>query len=103
MRQDVNPAWHLYPIRLDLAQLRAGRDQILNALRAENIGATVHYIPVHLHPYYRDSFGYVAGGYPVAEGAYQRLISLPIFHGMKEQDVEDVITAVKKVMQFYGA
>jgi perosamine synthetase len=102
VREDVNPAWHLYPIRLDLAQFRADRDQMLNALRAENIGATVHYIPVHLHPYYRDQFGYTAGEYPIAEAAYERLISLPMFHGMKEQDVEDVITAVKKVSHFYG-
>jgi dTDP-4-amino-4,6-dideoxygalactose transaminase len=102
VREDVNPAWHLYPIRLDLARLRADRDQMLHALRAENIGATVHYIPVHLHPYYRDQFGYISGGYPVAEAAYERLISLPMFHGMKEQDVEDVIAAVKKVTQFYA-
>src|SRR5258705_2873919 len=91
VREGVNPAWHLYPIRLDLARLRMDRDQVLRALRAENIGATVHYIPVHLHPYYRDQFGCVPGGYPVAEAAYDRLISLPMFHGMKEQDVEDVI------------
>jgi dTDP-4-amino-4,6-dideoxygalactose transaminase len=75
---------------------------MLHALRAENIGATVHYIPVHLHPYYRDKFGYLSGGYPVAEAAYDRLISLPIFHGMKEQDVEDVIAAVKKVARSYA-
>ena len=102
VREDVDPAWHLYPIRLDLARLRGDRDQILHALRAENIGATVHYIPVHLHPYYRDQFGYVSGGYPVAEAAYESLISLPMFHGMKERDVEDVIAAVKKVAYFYA-
>ena len=100
--EDVNPAWHLYPIRLDLAQFHADRDQIISALRGENIGATVHYIPVHLHPYYRDQFGLSSGGYPVAEAAYERLISLPMFPGMKEQDVEDVITAVRKVAHFYG-
>jgi perosamine synthetase len=102
VREDVNPAWHLYPIRLDLTRFRADRDQMLHALRAENIGATVHYIPVHLHPYYRDQFGYASGGYPVAEAAYERLISLPMFYGMKEQDVEDVIAAVKKVVRFYA-
>ena len=102
VHEDVNPAWHLYPIRLDLARLRADRDQMLHALRAENIGATVHYIPVHLHPYYRDQFGYVPGEYPVAEAAYERLISLSMFHGMKEQDVEDVIAAVKKVAYSYA-
>jgi len=58
----------------------------------------VHYIPVHLHPYYRDRFGYQGSEYPVAEGAYQQLVSLPMFHGMKDQDVEDVIDAVGKVV-----
>ena len=97
VRAKVNPAWHLYPIRLDLAKLSAGRDQIFRALRAENIGVNVHYIPVHLQPYYRDRFGYRGGEYPVAEDAYERLISLPLFHSMNDQDVDDVIQAVSKV------
>ena len=97
VRNDVLSAWHLYPIRLDLARLSADRAQFFRALRAENIGVNVHYIPVHLHPYYRDRFGYIGGEYPVAEDAYQRLISLPMFHGMTDQDVEDVIHAVSKV------
>ena len=74
---------------------------MLHALRAENIGATVHYMPVHLHPYYRERLGHISGEYPVAEAAYERLISLPMFHGMKEQDVDDVIAAVKKVARSY--
>jgi perosamine synthetase len=94
---DVNPAWHLYPIRLDLEKLSADRAQIFRALRAENIGVNVHYIPVHVHPYYRDRFGYKGGEFPVAERAYQRLISLPMFHSMSDQDVTDVIAAVGKV------
>ena len=98
VRKDVNPAWHLYPIRLKLEKLTLGRGQIFRALRAENIGVNVHYIPVHLHPYYRDRFGHHAGEYPIAEDAYARLISLPMFHGMSEQDVEDVIHCVQKVI-----
>jgi perosamine synthetase len=98
VRADVNPAWHLYPIRLDLGKLTADRGQIFKALRAENIGVNVHYIPVHLHPYYRDHLGCKAGDYPVAEAAYERLISLPMFHGMTGGDVEDVIAAVGKVV-----
>ena len=54
VREDVNPAWHLYPIRLNLEMLSAGRGEIFRALRAENIGVNVHYIPVHQHPYYRE-------------------------------------------------
>jgi perosamine synthetase len=96
-RVDVNPAWHLYPIQLKLEQLSATRETIFRALRAENIGVNVHYIPIHLHPYYRNRFGYNGGEYPVVEKAYERLISLPMFHGMSDEDVEDVICAVQKV------
>ena len=102
VRPVVNPAWHLYPIRLDLEKLTAGRAEVFRALRAENIGVNVHYIPVHLHPYYRDRFGYAGGEFPLAENAYGRLISLPMFHGMSDGDVEDVIEAVKKVVGSYG-
>jgi perosamine synthetase len=103
VRADVNPAWHLYPIRLNLEKLTADRAQVFRALRAENIGVNVHYIPVHRHPYYRDRFGYRGGEYPVAEDAYERLISLPMFHGMSNEDVEDVIRAVGKVASHYAA
>jgi perosamine synthetase len=98
IRGDVSPAWHLYPIRLELGKLSAGRGEVFRALRAENIGVSVHYIPVHRHPYYRDRFGYKGGEYPVAEAAYERLISLPMFYGMGDDDVEDVILAVSKVV-----
>ena len=102
VRGGVNPAWHLYPIRLNLERLSADRGRVFRALRAENIGVNVHYIPVHCHPYYRQRFGYQGGEYPVAENAYQRLISLPMFHGMHDQDLEDVIAAVKKVMAVFA-
>lgn len=101
VRPDVNPAWHLYPIQLNLDELTVDRVEVFRALRAENIGVNVHYIPVHLHPYYRDRFGYRGGEFPVAEDAYSRLISLPMFHSMTDQDVSDVITAVEKVMGIY--
>src|SRR6202167_4220387 len=70
VRPNVNPAWHLYPIRVNPALLNADRAQVFRALRAENIGVNVHYIPVHLHPYYRDQLGYRNGDYPVAEAVY---------------------------------
>jgi perosamine synthetase len=102
VRDGVEPAWHLYPIRLKLDALSAGRGEIFSALRAENLGVNVHYIPVHRHPYYRDRFGYKGGEYPVAEDAYDRLISLPMFHAMSDQDVEDVMAAVSKVCEAYA-
>ncbi len=102
VRADVDPAWHLYPIRLNLGRLPATREQIFRALRAENIGVNVHYIPVHLQAYYRGRFGYRGGEYPVAENAYEHLISLPMFHGMTDEDVGDVISAVEKVCSAYS-
>lgn len=102
IRPDANPAWHLYPVRLDLTRLGADRAEIFRALRAENIGVNVHYIPVHLHPYYRNRFGFKGGEYPVAEHAYERLLSLPLFHGMTDHDVRSVIEAVGKVMNHYA-
>jgi perosamine synthetase len=101
VRQDANPAWHLFPIRLEGVKLKADRAQVFRALRAENIGVNVHYIPVHRHPYYSERFGYRGGEYPVAEDAYERLISFPMFHGMSDQDVEDVIRAVDKVISHF--
>jgi len=96
-RDGVDPAWHLYPVRLKLELLSVGRKEVFRALRAENIGVNVHYIPVHQHPYYRERFR-SKESYPVAEDAYERLISLPMFHAMTAQDVEDVIRALGKVV-----
>jgi perosamine synthetase len=102
VRSEVVPAWHLYPIRLDMATLAASRAEIFRALRAENIGVNVHYIPVHLHPYYKERFGYRGGEFPVAEAAYESLISLPIFHGMSNADLDDGVRAVEKVVTHYA-
>jgi perosamine synthetase len=102
VRSEANPAWHLYPIQLDLQKLSADRAQAFRALRAENIGVNVHYIPVHYHPYYRERFGAREGQFPVAEAAYERLISLPMFHAMTDADVEDVIRALRKVLGHYA-
>jgi perosamine synthetase len=99
---DALPAWHFYAVRLDLRNLSADRDEVFRALRAENIGVNVHYIPVHLHPYYRQHFGYRGGEFPVAETAFERLITLPLFHAMSDDDVSSVIEAVEKVVGFYG-
>lgn len=103
VRPEADPAWHLYPIRLELDQLTADRAQIFRALRAENIGVNVHYIPVHYHPYYRERFGYKGGEFPVAESAYEQLITLPMFHAMSDGDAEDVVTAVAKVVTHFTA
>jgi perosamine synthetase len=101
LRGDVSHAYHLYVIQLDLTQLRVGRAEVFAALRAEGIGVNVHYIPVHLHPFYRQRFGTMPGLCPVAEAAYERLLTLPLFPSMSDQDVEDVTSAVFKVISVY--
>ncbi|MEK7218313.1 MAG: UDP-4-amino-4,6-dideoxy-N-acetyl-beta-L-altrosamine transaminase [Patescibacteria group bacterium] len=103
VRDDAEHAYHLYVIRLDLARLSADRNQIYQAMRAENIGVNVHYIPVHLHPFYRTALGTKPGLCPVAEAAYERILSLPLFAGMTDQDARDVITALEKVLSHYSA
>lgn len=100
VRSVSDAAWHLYVIKLNLDKLRAGRAEIFKALRAENIGVNVHYIPVPWHPLYQQ-LGYAKGQWPVAEQAYERLISLPMFSAMTDVDVEDVVEAVNKVIAAY--
>ena len=100
--EEANPSWHLYPIRLKLDELSCTRGEAFQALRAENLGVNVHYIPVHRHPYYRDRFGYQSGEYPIAEAASDSMISLPMFHGMTDRDVEDVLHAVNKVLSHFA-
>jgi dTDP-4-amino-4,6-dideoxygalactose transaminase len=97
---DSRSAWHLYIIRLNLEYLTKDRDEIFHSLRAENIGVNVHYIPVPWLAYYQ-KLGYQKGSWPVAESNYQRLISLPIWPGMTNEDVKDVILAVNKVLTAY--
>jgi perosamine synthetase len=103
VKPDVDPAWHLFVIRLDGDGLRAHRDDVLAALKAENIGANVHYPPVHLLQYYRERFGYRGGEYPVAEAAFDGLVTLPLFPAMNDEDVSDVVTAVEKVVGHFRA
>ena len=100
-RSDSESSWHLYPVRIDQKYANGKRDEIFRALRAEGIGVNVHYIPVHLHPYYRTRFGERAGLCPIAEKVYTELISLPMFHGMTDQDVNDVVEAVDKVLSHF--
>jgi perosamine synthetase len=94
-------SWHLYVIQLQLELLMADRDQIYKELIAANIGVNVHYIPVYLHPYYRQ-LGYPPGLCPQAERLYERILTLPLFPAMTVEDVHDVILAVRKVIGKYA-
>jgi len=101
-KPDVKSSYHLYVIQLRLEKLKAGRKQIFDALRAENIGVHVHYIPVHLQPYYMKHFGFKKGEFPVAENYYERCLTLPLYPQMSDEDIDDVIHAVKKIINYYG-
>jgi len=94
-------AWHLYVVQLNLDRLRVDRAQVFKALRAENIGVNVHYVPVPWHSYY-STRGCQKGSWPVAEGAYGRIVSLPMFPAMNDQDADDVVHAVRKVLGQYA-
>jgi dTDP-4-amino-4,6-dideoxygalactose transaminase len=98
-RPEVEHAWHLYPIRLNLDMLTIDRAQFIEELRARNIGTGVHFIPVHTFQYYREKYGYKPEDFPVAYREYLRLISLPLNPRMTNQDVDDVIEAVQDVVR----
>ena len=96
----VKHGWHIFPVLLDLERLSADRQTVMAALRAENIGAAVHYVPAYWHPYYQ-SLGYRRGLCPRAEAAFERLVTLPLFAAMSDGDVEDVVAALRKVLGHY--
>jgi len=101
-RPEVEHAWHLYVLRLNLERLKISRNQFIEELKARNIGTSVHFIPIHLHPYYRDKYGYKPEDFPVTYREYQRIVSLPLHLKMSDQDVEDVIEAVCDVVKKFG-
>jgi dTDP-4-amino-4,6-dideoxygalactose transaminase len=100
-RPGIGHAWHLYPIALELERLTVDRARFIQELRAENIGTSVHFIPIHRHPHFRDTLGLEAGRFPVAEDVYRRALTLPLFPRMSERDVDDVCDAVEKVVAHF--
>jgi perosamine synthetase len=99
LEPDVQHAYHLYVVQLDLKRLKKTRDEMYSALRSQGIGVNVHYMPVHLHPFYGRRFGTHKGMCPVAERAYERIISLPMFPRMTDNDVNIVIATVQEVVK----
>ena len=89
---DVEHAYHLYVIQVN------NRREVFERLRSEGIGVQVHYIPVHLQPYYRERFGFKHGDFPVAEEYYSRCLSIPIFPGMTDDDVDYVVQKVEQAV-----
>jgi len=95
-------SWHLYVIKLKLDSLSIDRKQFAEELKRHNIGCSVHFIPLHLHPYYRDTYGYSSGDFPHALAAYQRIISLPIYPKMTDADADSVVEALAAICGQYG-
>jgi dTDP-4-amino-4,6-dideoxygalactose transaminase len=98
-RPEVEHAWHLYVLRLRPGALHIHRDEFIEELRKRNIGTSVHFIPIHVHPYYRDKYHYQPDSFPVAYGNYQRMLSLPLNPRLADGDVHDVIDAVLDVVR----
>jgi len=100
-RPEVDHAWHLYILRLNLETLKIGRNEFIEELKKRNIGTSVHFIPIHIHPYYRDKYNYKPEDFPVAYSNYLRIISLPLYPKMTDQDVNDVIEAALDIVKVY--
>ncbi len=100
-RPSVEHAWHLYVLRLELARLTIDRARFIEELKARQIGTSVHFIPVHLHPYYRDKYGWRPEDFPVAYGEYWRTISLPLNSRSADVDIDNVIAAVLDVVKCF--
>jgi dTDP-4-amino-4,6-dideoxygalactose transaminase len=100
-RPMTDSAWHIYALRLNLDELTLSRDEFIEELRARHIGTSVHFIPVHLHSYYREKYSFRPSDFPVSFREYQRLISLPLNTRLSDADVEDVIEAVITVVRLH--
>jgi dTDP-4-amino-4,6-dideoxygalactose transaminase len=97
-RAGVEHAWHIYSLRLNSEKSGIVRDDFIEALFRRNIPASVHFIPIHLHSYYKDAYGWKTSDFPVASREYERLVSLPIYPAMRDEDVDDVIAAVREIV-----
>ena len=97
--QKVFSCFHLYAIQIDFNALGKSRSQVMQELRDQGIGSQVHYIPVPTQPFYKNTFGYKDGDYPVAEKYYEQELSLPLYPGLSDEDVESVIRSVKKIIK----
>jgi len=98
---DRSHCYHLYVIRLDLSRLSIDRAQFIEELTLRNVGASVHFIPVHLHPFYREHFGYRRGDIVGAERTYDRIVSLPLYPRMTERDVQYVADVVRDIVTLH--
>lgn len=101
VKDDIKHSWHLYIIQIEIEKMKVDRDYLFKALREENIGVNVHYIPVHYHSYYANNYGLKIGILPKVERLFPRLLTLPLFPKMSNNDIYDVINALEKVLNYY--
>lgn len=101
VRPEGTHTYYLYPLLLNTDSLTIDRNAFIETLKAENIGSSVHFIPVHLHPYYRKTFRFKKGDFPITEDIFSRILSLPIHNAMTMNDAQDVIHAVRKIVTYY--
>ncbi len=92
-------SWHLYPIRIRKGKSRIDRNELIEKMKAEGIIASVHYMPLHLHKYYRDKYGYSVGDFPVSEKLFSECLSLPLYPGMKDADIKRVAKTLIEIVR----
>jgi len=97
VKSDRTSAWHLYVIQINLGALNIDRARFIEELKIRGIGTSVHFIPLHKHPFYKNAFGYKSEDFPVADRLYEKIISLPIYPGMADESVAAVIESVEDV------
>lgn len=100
-RSGYEHAWHLYVIQLNPDRLRITRDDLIEGLKKEEIGTSVHFMPLHMHPHYRETYGYRADDFPHARSAFERIVSLPIYSRMSPEDTQRVIDVVRSLVMQY--
>jgi len=99
VKLDVRHAYHLYVVRINQDETGIGRGEFFQALRSRGIGVHVHYVPVHMHPFYQNRFGTGRGLCPVAESAYEQILSLPIYPAMTDEDIEIVTNTLRSLIK----
>jgi perosamine synthetase len=101
-RPDRRHSWHLYAIQVEPDGFADGRAGFIAGLTRHGVGASVHWMPLHLHPYYRQTYGYGEGLFPVAEAAWPRLVSLPIYPDMTDAEIDHVVGVVRRLVEERG-
>ena len=96
IRENSSHAYHLYPLQIDFNEIKISKKKLFNIMKSKNINLQVHYVPVHLHPYYRKMYNFKVGDFPIAEKFYKNEVSLPIYFSLKDRQVYNIINLIKK-------